>query len=156
MAAPEMLVGTGRQRRIHITADRQGKVRVLLAQFPLETHSRGLLTVAGMLRDEGMEVVLLGNASPERIVEAAVQEDADVVGISTYCSGELVLAADLMNAAERQETRQRTIFLIGGIFPPDNAPKLREMGFSGVFPPSSTREQIASCIRNALVARRDR
>lgn len=156
MAAPQILVAPGQQTRIPTMADRQGKVRVLLAQFPLETHSRGLLTVAGMLRDEGMEVVLLGNASPERIVEAAVQEDADVIGISTYCSGELVLAADLMNAAERQKTRERTIFLIGGIFPPDNAPKLKEMGFSGVFPPSSTREQITSCIRNALTARRER
>ena len=156
MAAAEIPIAADRQTGIRTMGDRQGKVRVLLAQFPLETHSRGLLTVAGMLSDEGMEVVLLGNASPERIVEAAVQEDADVIGISTYCSGELVLAADLMNAAERQETRQRTIFLIGGIFPPDNAPKLREMGFSGVFPPSSTREQITSCIRNALVARRER
>jgi len=136
-------------------ADRQGKVRVLLAQFPLEPHSRGLITVAGMLRDEGMEVVLLGNASPERIVEAAVQEDADVVGISTYCGGELVLTTDLMKAADRHKIREYTVFLIGGIYPPNNAPKLIEMGFSGVFQPSATREQITSCIRNALAARRE-
>jgi len=136
-------------------ANRQGKVRVLLALFPLETHSRGLRTVASMLRNEGMEVILLGNASPELIIESAAQEDADVIGISTYCGGELVLAADLMNAAERQKMRERTVFLIGGIYPPDNEPKLIEMGFIGVFPPSATREQITSCIRNALAAMRE-
>ena len=136
-------------------ANRQNRVRVLLALFSLETHSRGLVTVAGMLRDEGMEVILLGNASPERIVEAAVQEDADVVGISTYCSGELVLAADLMKAADRHKIREHTVFLIGGIYPPDNAPKLIELGFSGVFQPSATREQITSCIYNTLATRRE-
>ncbi len=72
--------------------NRQDRVKVLLAQFPLETHSRGLLTVAGMLRDAGMEVVLMGNALPEQIINAAVQEYVDVVGISTYCGGELARA----------------------------------------------------------------
>ena len=81
---------------------KQGKIKVLLAQFPLETHSRGLLTVAGMLRDSGMEVVLMGNALPEQIVDTAVQEYVDVVGISTYCGGELVLGDKLLKAAEKK------------------------------------------------------
>jgi methylmalonyl-CoA mutase C-terminal domain/subunit len=131
----------------------QTNVKVLLAQFPLETHSRGIITVAGMLRDAGMEVVLIGNARPEQIVEAAVQEDANVIGISTYCGGELVLAGDLMKAADRKGIKNRTVFLLGGIFPPRNAPRLREMGFSGVFLPSATREEIVSCIENALAGR---
>ena len=155
MAAPAISVATGLQGIIRIMAYKQDKVKVLLAQFSLETHSRGLVTVASMLRNEGMEVILLGNASPERIIESAAQEDADVIGISTYCGGELVLATDLMNAAERQKMRERTVFLIGGIYPPDNALKLIKMGFSGVFPPSTTREQITSCIHNALAARRE-
>jgi len=137
------------------TSRESDRIRVLLAQFPLETHSRGLLTVAGMLRDAGMEVLLIGNALPEQMVEAAVQESADVVGISTYCGGELVLVAELMKAAERKGIRNRTVFLLGGVFPPKNASKLLEMGLSGVFPPSSTREDIVSCITEAVANLKD-
>jgi len=125
-------------------------IKVLLAQFPLETHSRGMITVAGMLRDAGMEVVVIGNATPRQIVETAVQEDADVVGISTYCGGELVLAEDLLAEATSKGIRDRTAFLLGGVFPPRNAAKLRDMGFSGTFPPSSTKSEIVSCIENAV------
>lgn len=128
------------------------KIKVLLAQFPLETHSRGIITVAGILRDAGMEVVLLGNALPEQIINAAVQEYTDVVGISTYCGGELALGEDLLKAAEERGVKDHTIFLMGGIFPPDDIPKLKEMGFSGTFL-STTKEEIVSCIGNALASR---
>jgi len=128
----------------------QKKIKVLLAQFPLESHSRGLITVAGMLRDAGMEVVLIGNELPERIIEAAVQEDVDVVGISTYCGGELALGEDLMKAAEAKGIKGHTVFLMGGMLPPKNNPILKEMGFSGVFPPSSSREEIVACIQEAV------
>lgn len=131
-----------------------GKIKVLLAQFPLETHSRGIITVAGMLKDAGMEVVLIGNDLPERIIDVAAQEDADVVGISTYCGGELALSIDLMDAAAQKGIKERTAFLLGGIFPPKNASKLQEIGFAGVFPPSATKEEIVACIQSAVAARR--
>ncbi len=127
-------------------------VKVLLAQFPLETHSRGMITVAGMLRDAGMEIVLIGNEMPERIIDTAVQEDVDVVGISTYCGGELTLGSDLMEAAEKRGIKDSTVFLIGGIFPPKNIARLKEAGFSGAFL-SATREEIISCIEEAIAAR---
>lgn len=121
-----------------------------MAQFPLETHSRGMIVVAGMLRDAGMEVVLLGNATPHQIVNTAVQEDVDVVGISTYCGGELPIATDLMQAAKQEGLTDRAVFLLGGVFPPGNAPKLKALGFSGTFPPSSTKNEIVDCIEKAL------
>jgi len=126
------------------------RIKVLLAQFPLETHSRGIITVAGMLKDAGMEVILIGNELPERVIETAIQEDVDVVGISTYCGGELALSKDLMKAAGEKGIKSQTVFLLGGIFPPKNTGKLKEIGFSGVFPPSATREEIVSCIENAV------
>lgn len=135
-------------------AQRRNKIKVLLAQFPLETHNRGIITVAGMLKDAGMEVVLIGNELPERIIETAIQEDVGVVGISTYCGGELALGSDLMIAAEKKGIKANTAFLLGGIFPPKNMSKLKEIGFSGVFPPSSTREEIVSCVEKAVAARR--
>ena len=134
-------------------AHQEKKVKVLLAQFPLETHSRGIITVASMLRDAGMEVVLLGNALSERIIGAAIQESADVVGISTYCGGELALGRDLLKAAEKAGIKETTIFLLGGIFPPKNESKLKQMGFSATFPPSATREEIVSSIENAVATK---
>ncbi len=132
---------------------KQDKVKVLLAQFPLETHSRGLLTVASMLRDAGMEVVLMGNALPEHIIDTAVQEYVDVVGISTYCGGELVLGNELLKEAEKQGIKERTVFLLGGIFPPVNIPKLKELGFSGTFL-SATKEEIVSFIEEAMAVKK--
>ena len=126
------------------------KIKVLLAQFPLETHSRGIITVAGMLRDAGMEVILLGNAPSEQIIEAAIQESVDVIGISTYCGGELVLGEELLKKAEKAGIKESTVFIIGGIFPPKNAPKLKRMGFSATFPPSATKEDIVSSIEDAV------
>ena len=135
-------------------ARQKEKIKVLLAQFPLETHSRGIITVAGMLRDGGMEVVLMGNALSERIIEAAVQESVDVIGISTYCGGELALGSDLLQAAEKAGIKGHTVFIMGGIFPPKDTPKLEEIGFSAAFPPSATREDIVSTIEKAVVSKR--
>ena len=126
-------------------------IKVLLAQFPLETHNRGIITVAGMLRDAGMEVVLIGNELPERIIDAAVQEDVDVVGISTYCGGEMALGSDLMKAAEEKGIKGHTVFLLGGIFPPKDAPKLKAIGFTETFL-AATREEIVDCIEKAVSA----
>ena len=129
------------------------KVKLLLAQFPLENHSRGIITVAGMLKDAGMEVILIGNDLPERVIDTAIQEDVDVVGISTYCGGELALGSELMKAAEAKGIKESTVFLLGGIFPPHNIPKLKEIGFSGTFL-TATKEEIVSCIEESLAAKR--
>ena len=132
---------------------KKSKVKVLLALFPLETHSRGLLTVAGMLRDAGMEVVLMGNALPELVAETALQETADVIGISTYCGGEVALGRELLKAAEEKGIKDRTVFLIGGIFPQANIPKLKKIGFDGTFL-SATKEDIVSCIEKSIAAKK--
>jgi len=130
----------------------KSKIKVLLAQFPLENHSRGIITVAGMLKDAGMEVILIGNDLPERIIDSAVQEDVDVVGISTYCGGELALGTDLLEVAAEKGIKDRAVFLIGGILPPRNIPRLKEIGFSGVFL-TATRDEIVSCIEEAIATK---
>ncbi len=135
-------------------AKTKGKIKVVLAQFPLETHSRGIITVAGMLRDAGMEVVLLGNALPERIVNAAVQESADVVGISSYCGGEIAMGKQLLKAAEKGGLKDSAIFLLGGIFPPKDAPELKKIGFYQTFPPSATKEEIVTAIEKGVAAKK--
>jgi methylmalonyl-CoA mutase C-terminal domain/subunit len=132
------------------------KIRVVMAMPALENHTRGLFTVASMLRDAGMEVILVGNELPERIVDTAAQESADVIGISTYCGSPIVFGDDLFKAASEKDIKDKTVFVVGGIFPPPDVPKLKEMGFSGVFPPGpgSAREKIVSCIEEAVAAKR--
>ncbi|MFC1913030.1 cobalamin B12-binding domain-containing protein [Chloroflexota bacterium] len=133
--------------------NQEKKIKILLAQFPLESHSRGLITVAGMLRDAGMEVILMGNARSEQIIKVAIQESADVVGISSYCGGELALGDELLSIADKEGIKDHTIFVLGGIFPPNNTPRLKEIGFNAVFPPSATKEEIVNNIKSAIAAK---
>lgn len=130
--------------------NKEKKIKALLAQFPLESHSRGLITVAGMLRDAGMEVILIGNAHSEQIIKVAIQESADVIGISSYCGGELALGEELLSLAEKEGIINHTVFVLGGIFPPNDTTKLKAIGFNAVFPPSATREEIVTSIIRAI------
>jgi len=133
---------------------KEEKVKVLLAQFPLESHSRGAFTVIGMLRDSGMEVVYIGNSLPEQIINTAVQEGVDVVGISTLTGGELVLGGKVIELAKEKGITNNTAFVMGGIVPPEDEPDLRKMGFDVLFRPGATREEIDKGIRGALAAKR--
>ena len=95
----------------------------------------------------------MGNARSEQIIKVAIQESADVVGISSYCGGELALGDELLSIADKEGIKDHTIFVLGGIFPPNDTPKLKEIGFSAVFPPSATKEEIVNSIKSALAAK---
>ena len=129
------------------------KVKVLLAKLGLDVHNRGLITVAMELRDEGMEVIYLGNSLPDEIIKAAVQEDADVIGVSSLGGAHLSLGSVLLRRAEEEGLINRIVFLIGGVFSPQDAEELAEIGFDGVFPPGSTRDAIVSGLRQALAVK---
>ena len=129
------------------------KVKVLLAKLGLDVHNRGLITVAKELRDEGMEVIYLGNSLPDEIIKAAVQEDVDVIGVSSLGGAHLSLGSVLLRRAEEEGLINRIVFLIGGVFSPQDAEELAEIGFDGVFPPGSTRDAIVSGLRQALAAK---
>ena len=129
------------------------KVKVLLAKLGLDVHNRGLITVAMELRDEGMEVIYLGNSLPDQIITAAVQEDVDVIGVSSLGGAHLSLGSVLLRRAEEEGLINRIVFLIGGVFSPQDAEELAEIGFDGVFPPGSTRGAIVSGLRQALAVK---
>ena len=129
------------------------KVKVLLAKLGLDVHNRGLITVAMELRDEGMEVIYLGNSLPDQIITAAVQEDVDVIGVSSLGGAHLSLGSVLLRRAEEEGLINRIVFLIGGVFSPEDAEELAEIGFDGVFPPGSTRDTIVSGLRQALAVK---
>ncbi len=123
------------------------RIRVLLAKLGLDVHNRGVLTVAKQLRNEGMEVIYIGNASPREIVHSALQEDADVVGVSSLGGAHLSLGMPLLNEAEREGIKDRVVFVMGGVFPPADGKRMRDGGFDAVFTPGATGEHIVTTIR---------
>lgn len=132
---------------------KEKRIRVMIATLGLEPHWRGALTVARMLRDLGMEVIYIGNAYPEEIIQAAVQEDVDVVGASTLTGTHLTLGSELLQIAKQKSIKDRIVFIIGGIFPPYDMPKLQEVGFDGIFGPGARGEEIYDFVRNAVTAK---
>lgn len=129
------------------------RIKVLLSKLGLDVHNRGLVTVANELRDAGMEIVYIGNALPDEIIISAIQEDVDVVGVSSLGGAHLTLGTLLIEKAEQQDLKQHMAFIIGGVFSPDDANKLLAIGFDQVFPPGSTRDEILSSVRE-VVARK--
>ena len=126
------------------------KIKVLLAKLGLDVHNRGIITVAKELRNAGMEVVYIGNSLPKEIISTAIQEDADVVGVSSLGGAHITLGLPLIEEARKGGLKDRVIFLMGGVFPPSDTVKLKEIGFDGVFTPGATRDEIVSSIKRLV------
>jgi methylmalonyl-CoA mutase, C-terminal domain len=126
------------------------KTRVLVAKPGLDGHDRGAKVVARALRDAGMEVVYTGiRQTPEMIVEAALQEDVDVVGISVLSGAHMALCPRIMDLL-REQGMSDVLVLVGGIVPPDDAERLRELGVRGVFGPGTSTQDIIRFIKANL------
>jgi methylmalonyl-CoA mutase C-terminal domain/subunit len=126
------------------------RIKAIIATLGLETHWRGAVTVAGMLRNQGIEVIYLGNAYPEEVIEAAIQKDVDIVGISTLLGCHLSLGSEVLRIAKEKAVKDRMVFIVGGVFPPNDVPKLRQLGFDGIFGPGMTAEALADFITRAM------
>ena len=126
------------------------KIRVLVAKPGLDWHDRGAKVVARALRDAGMEVIYTGlRQTPEMIAEAALQEDVDVVGLSILSGAHMALAPRILALLKTNGQEQVKVF-IGGIIPDEDAPRLKELGITGVYGPGASTEQIVTDIRDAL------
>jgi methylmalonyl-CoA mutase C-terminal domain/subunit len=109
------------------------KIRVLLAKVGLDGHDRGIKTVARFLADAGMEVIFTGlRSTPQQVVEAAVQEDIDVVGLSFLAGDHMILTPKVIDGL-RQRGLGKAMVLLGGIIPTRDIPVLEEMGVARVF-----------------------
>jgi len=126
------------------------KTKVLLSKLGLDVHNRGVITVARVLRNAGMEVIYIGNALPEEIIQVAIQEDVDVIGVSSLGGAHLSLSSELMAKAKQEELKERVVFQIGGVIPPEDVVRLQEVGFDGVFTPGTTSEEIILSIEESL------
>ena len=124
------------------------KIKVLLAKLGLDIHNRGVLTVAKNLRDAGMEIIYIGNSTPEQIINSAIQEDADVVGVSSLGGAHLSLGSKLIDLAKKEGIKNGKVYLIGGAVPEDDMEKLTRTGFDGIFTSGATKNEIISKIKN--------
>jgi len=129
-------------------------IKIVIATLGLETHWRGAVTVAQMLREFGIEVVYIGNAFPEEIIEVAIQEDVSIVGVSSLSGGHLALGNDLISLARKKNVKDKVVFIIGGVFTPNDYNELMNLGFDGVFGPGATGEEIYNFIRKAVPAKK--
>lgn len=125
----------------------EGKIRVFLGKPGLDGHDRGVLVVGQALRDAGMEVIYSGLIqTPEMIVEEAIQEDADVLGLSILSGAHMGLVPRIMGLL-RENGAQDIPVVVGGIIPPDDRPRLEEMGVAGIFGPGSDTGEIVEFIK---------
>jgi len=129
------------------------KIKVLLAKMGLDVHNRGIITVAKELGDAGMEIIYIGNSLPREIVQTAIQEDVDVIGVSSLGGAHITLGRPLLEAARKEQLTNSVTFVIGGVFPPDDTIRLQEMGFDAVFTPGATREEIVHSIEEMVAAK---
>jgi methylmalonyl-CoA mutase C-terminal domain/subunit len=123
------------------------KIRVLVAKPGLDGHDRGAKVVARALRDAGMEVVYTGiRQTPEMIVEAALQEDVDVVGLSILSGAHLTLCPRVLELLRAQGMGD-VLVVLGGIVPEEDIAPLRELGIGAVFGPGASTRDIVEFIR---------
>ena len=122
------------------------KIRVVIAKPGLDGHDRGAKVIARALRDAGMEVIYTGlRQTPEQIASAALQEDADVIGLSILSGAHNHIAPRLMELL-KQKGMDDVLVVIGGIIPDVDIPKLKAMGVKGIFLPGTPMQEIIEFI----------
>jgi methylmalonyl-CoA mutase C-terminal domain/subunit len=129
------------------------KTRVIIAKPGLDGHDRGAKVIARALRDAGMEVIYTGlRQTPEQIAAAALQEDADVVGLSILSGAHMHICPRLMELL-REKGLDHVAVLVGGIIPDVDIPKLHDMGVAAVFLPGRPMQDIVDFINQRVPAR---
>ena len=126
------------------------KIRVLVAKPGLDGHDRGAKVIARALRDAGMEVIYTGlRQTPEQIVNAALQEDVDAIGLSILSGAHMHLFPRIIDLV-RQKGLDDVLVFAGGIIPDPDIVKLKQLGVSEIFPPGSSLDEIVDFVRNNI------
>ncbi len=128
-------------------------IRVLIAKPGLDGHDRGAKVVARALRDAGMEVIYAGlRQTPEDIVEAALEEDVDIIGLSILSGAHMVLLPQVVSLLKKRKAHRIRVFA-GGIIPDEDAGRLRRIGIRAIFGPGTSLESIVSTARKIAGSR---
>jgi methylmalonyl-CoA mutase, C-terminal domain len=124
-----------------------GRIRVVVAKPGLDGHDRGAKVVARALRDAGMEVIYTGlHQTPEQIVETALQEDADAVGLSVLSGAHMTLFRRVLDLLRERDASDIVVFG-GGIIPDADIPELERLGVAKIFTPGATTQSIVDWVR---------
>jgi methylmalonyl-CoA mutase C-terminal domain/subunit len=130
----------------------QRRIRVVIAKPGLDGHDRGAKIIARALRDAGMEVIYTGlHQTPEQIVETAIQEDADAVGISILSGAHMTLVPRIVQGL-REEGVEDVLVVVGGTIPDEDARELKRLGVAEVFTPGAPTSEIVDFIRSKVPA----
>ncbi len=122
------------------------KIRVVIAKPGLDGHDRGAKVIARALRDAGMEVIYTGlRQTPEQIVSAALQEDADVIGLSILSGAHMHICPRIVELLRERQISD-VLVVVGGIIPDADVPKLNEIGIAGIFQPGTPMQEIVDFI----------
>ncbi|HEX2303190.1 MAG TPA: cobalamin B12-binding domain-containing protein [Gaiella sp.] len=125
-------------------------IRVVIAKPGLDGHDRGAKIIARSLRDAGMEVIYTGlHQTPEQIVETAIQEDADAVGISILSGAHMTLVPRIVEGL-RENDAEDVLVVVGGTIPAEDAEELKRLGVAEVFTPGAPTGAIVDFLRSAL------
>jgi methylmalonyl-CoA mutase C-terminal domain/subunit len=123
-------------------------IRIVVAKPGLDGHDRGAKVIARALRDAGHEVIYTGlHQTPEQIVETAIQEDADVIGLSVLSGAHMTLFKKLIDLLDERDARD-IVVIGGGIIPEADIPLLSEIGVARVFTPGATTHEIVDWVRD--------
>jgi methylmalonyl-CoA mutase C-terminal domain/subunit len=126
------------------------RFRILMAKPGLDGHDRGVKVVARALRDAGMEVIYTGlRQTPEMIVEAALQEDVDGVGISILSGAHMTLVPRIIDGLREAGMEDVKVF-VGGIIPDEDVAALQKRGVAAIFGPGASTQDITETVRHAL------
>jgi methylmalonyl-CoA mutase C-terminal domain/subunit len=135
---------------------KEQKIRILVAKPGLDGHDRGAKVIARALREAGMEVIYTGlRQSPEMIVEAALQEDVDVVGLSILSGAHMELFPLIVDGL-KQKGLDHVLIVAGGIIPEEDVPVLKKMGIEAIFRPGAMTQDIVDFINMAMADKRQR
>lgn len=130
-------------------------IRVLVAKIGLDGHDRGAKIIATALRDAGMEVIYTGlRQTPEMVVNAALQEDVDVIGVSILSGAHMTVFPKVLEQLQQHDMKD-VLLIGGGIIPDDDVKILTEMGVGKLFLPGTDTNDIATFIKNWVLANRD-
>ena len=128
-------------------------IKVLIAKPGLDGHGRGAKVVASLLRDAGMEVIYTGlHQKVDQIVQMALDEDVEILGLSMHSGAHLSLTERIIQrmSAEKLDC----LLILGGIIPPEDQSRLKELGVYAIFGPGSTSKDITNCLETAILERR--
>ncbi|MFX1454015.1 MAG: cobalamin B12-binding domain-containing protein [Promethearchaeota archaeon] len=124
------------------------KIRVLMSKPGIDGHWRGGIVVSRAIRDAGMELIFGGFQNVNQIVEAAIQEDVDIIGLSIHSGAHFAYTQEVIDLLKERGVFDNIMILVGGVIPAKDFAKLREMGVANVYGPGSLTKDIVEFIRN--------